>query len=199
MIGTPHALFLGVALICLTSLHWKSTVVLSLRCIWLTFYSPPGRERGRKLRWVAGAQKQSYMILQRDLRRMQLGLHDKELHCCDVCQSTSSDASHTTALQLHWQTATPATPGSLLPLGLLVWRFSLNHHDHFPPAPACLWHVLMRSIMKEMHPTHSSVQHMVLNIFPLMPPQRLSSEYFAIHQPGVLFQDLFFLEAFESE
>lgn len=120
MIGTCHALFLGVALSCLTSPHWKSTVVVSLRCVWLTFYSPPGRERGRKLRWVAGAQKQSYMILQWDLWRMQLGLHDKELHCYDVCQSTSNDASHTTALQLHWQTAASATPGSLLPLGLLV-------------------------------------------------------------------------------
>lgn len=67
MIGTSHAFLLGVALSCLMSPHWKFTAVLYPRCICLTFYSPPGRERGRKLRWLAGAQKQSYMILQWDL------------------------------------------------------------------------------------------------------------------------------------
>lgn len=51
------------------------------------FYSPPGRERGRMVRWVAGTQKQSCMILKWDFWRHQLGLHDKRLHCCNVCQS----------------------------------------------------------------------------------------------------------------
>ena len=73
------------------------------------------------------------MILKWDLWRAQLGLHDKGLHCCNVCQSITNDHSHTTALQLCWQT-TPATQGSLLPTGLTVlvlqhessWSFSTS-------------------------------------------------------------------------
>lgn len=74
------------------------------------------------------------MILKWDLWRLQLGLHSKGLHCCNVCQRITSDCTRITALQLRWQTATPATQGSLLPTGLtgLVlchessWSFSIG-------------------------------------------------------------------------
>lgn len=77
---------------------------------------------------MAQALQQSYMILQWELWRMQLGLHEKQLHCCNMCQNTSYDASHTTALQLHWQTATPAMRGiPVAPglIGLVLWHESL--------------------------------------------------------------------------
>lgn len=59
------------------------------------------------------------MISKWDLWRVQLGLHDKGLHCCNVWWSITNDRSHTIALQLCWQTATPATQGSPLSTGLI--------------------------------------------------------------------------------
>lgn len=96
----------------------------------------------------------SYMILKWDLWRVQLGLHDKGSHCCNVCRGTTTDCSRTTALQLRWQTAIPATQGSLLPTGLMglllqhesSWSFSTStcmfvkhphekHHEENAPNP----------------------------------------------------------------